>query len=168
MDCKVRHKLGAFAWAASKGKIPTEDKLKRRNFSGPRLLVDALFVWRRKNLWIISLCVVGGFHCFRVSLSLMGVSWVQPSNVRDVVVAWRRRMKKSWILGVCNMVPLAIWWATWKERNRCIFEDKTLSFKEYKLYCLRLSFSWSIGLNGNKNLNFLGFVDCIMDESLRP
>jgi len=40
----------------------------------------------------------------------MGVSWVQPSNVRVVVVAWKRRMKKSWILGVWKMVPLAIWW----------------------------------------------------------
>jgi len=76
----------------------------------------------------------------------MGVSWVQPSNVRDVVVAWRRRVKKSWILGVWSMVPLAIWWATWKERNRRIFEDKALSFQEYKLYFLRLLFSWSVGL----------------------
>ena len=56
-----------------------------------------------------------------ISLSLMGVSWVQPSNMRDVVVAWRRRMKKSWILGVWNMISLAIWWATWKERNLRIF-----------------------------------------------
>ena len=95
----------------------------------------------------------------------MGVSWVQPSNVRDVVVAWRRRMKKSWILGVWSMVPLAIWWATRKGRNRRIFKDKALSFQKYKLYFLRL-FNWSIGLNGNKNLNFLGFVYCIMDESL--
>jgi len=76
-------------------------------------------------------------------------------------------MKKSWILGVWNMVPLAIWWAAWKERNCRIFEDKVLSFQKYKLYFLRLLFSWSIGLNGNKNLIFLGFVDCIMDESLR-
>jgi len=51
--------------------------------------------------------------------------------------------------------------------KRRLFEDKALSFQEYKLYFLRLLFSWSIGLNGNKNLNFLGFVDCIMDESLR-
>ena len=65
------------------------------------------------------------------------------------------------------MVPLAIWWATWKERNRRIFEDKGLSFQDYKLYFLRLLYGWSVGLNGYKNLNFLGFVDYIMDESLR-
>jgi len=40
-----------------------------------------------KNLWIISLCIVGGFfHCgisLSLSLSLSnGVSWVQPFNLR--------------------------------------------------------------------------------------
>ena len=53
-------------------------------------------------------------HCQWVSslwdLSLFdGVSWIQPSNVSDVVVAWRRRMKRSWILRVWNVVLLAIW-----------------------------------------------------------
>jgi len=56
-----------------------------------------------------------------LALSLMGASWVQSSNVWDVVVAWGRRMKKSWVLGVWNMVPLAIWWATWKERKLTYF-----------------------------------------------
>ena len=119
-------------------------------------------------------------HCRWVSalwdlaLSLIGISWVQPSNVRDVVVAWRRRMKKrrrrmkkSWVLGVWNMVPLAIWWTSWKERNRHIFDDKAVLLQDFKLYFLRLFYSWSVGLCGNKSLNFLAFVDCIMDESLR-
>ena len=112
-------------------------------------------------------------HCRWVSalwdlaLSLTGISWVQPSNFRDVVVAWRRRMKKSWILGVWNMVPLAIWRTTWKERNRRIFDDQALSLQDFKLYFLRLLFSWSVGLCGNNNLNFLAFVNCIMDESFR-
>jgi len=61
-----------------------------------------------------SLCtfLVGFFALGFISFYLMGISWVQPSNVRNVVVAWRRRMKKSWVLGVWNMVHLAIWWAT--------------------------------------------------------
>ena len=52
-------------------------------------LVDAPYVWRRKNMWIISLCIVGGSRRCGIclSLSLMGIIWVQPSNVRDVVVA---------------------------------------------------------------------------------
>jgi len=79
-------------------------------------------------------------HCWWVSLlwdlslCLRAVSWVQPSNVRDVMVAWRRKMKKSWVLGVPNVVPFTIWWATWKERNQCIFQDKALAFQDYTFY----------------------------------
>ena len=76
-------------------------------------------------------------------------------------------MKKSWVLGVWNMVSLAIWWATWKERNQQIFKAKAMSFQDFKLYLLIMLYSWSDGLSGNKNLNFFAFVDCIMDESFR-
>ena len=65
------------------------------------------------------------------------------------------------------MVPLAIWWTTWKERNRRIFDDKALPLQDFKLYFLRLLYSWSVGLYGNKTSNFLAFVDCIMVESSR-
>jgi len=85
------------------------------------LQVDAPCVWRRKSMRIISLGIVGGFLRFGIYLSLTRVSWVQTSIVRDVVMTWRRRMKSSWVLGVGNMVPLAIWWPTWMWRNRHVF-----------------------------------------------
>jgi len=91
---------------AAKGKIPTEDMLKRRNFSYPSRCYICL---EEEEFVIISLCIVGGFLCFGIYLSLLGVSWAQPSSVRDVIVAWRSRMKKSWVLGVWNMIPWAIW-----------------------------------------------------------
>jgi len=100
--------------------------------------VDAPCVWRRKKLWIILLYIIGGFLRFGIYLSRLWGLVGFTSNVTDVVVAYRRRMKKSWVLEVWNMIPLAIWWATWKERNRRIFEDKILSFKDFKLYFLRL------------------------------
>jgi len=34
---------------------------------------------------------------WHLSLSLMAISLVQVSSVKDVVVAWRRRMKNSWV-----------------------------------------------------------------------
>ena len=137
-----------FTWAATLGKIPTDDKLKSRNFIGPSRCsmcleeeetADHLLVHCR---WVFSL--------WALSLSLMGISCVQPSNVRDVVVAWRRRKKKSWVREVWSMIPLAIWWATWKERNRRIFEDKTLSLQDLKLYFLRLLYSWCVRLSGDR------------------
>ena len=85
-------------WAASKGKVPTEIMLKRRNFSlasrcvmcsHEEELVDHLFVHCK---WVSSLWALG--------LSLMGISWVQSSNVKDVLVAWKRRLKKCWVHGI--------------------------------------------------------------------
>jgi len=37
---------------------------------------------------------------------------------QDVLVVWRWRMKNCWGFGVWKMIPLAIWWTTWNERNR--------------------------------------------------
>jgi len=54
----------------------------------------------------------------------MGVSWVQPQTIRDVLVVWRRRLKKRWVVGVWKLIPLAILWSTWKDRNDQIFDGK--------------------------------------------
>jgi len=46
-----------------------------------------------------SLCALSvGFFALGDSLFLMGFSWVPPSNVKDVVVAWRST--KIWEFGI--------------------------------------------------------------------
>ena len=92
----------------------------------------------------------------------MGVSWVQPWKVKDVLVAWRRRTKKCPTLGVWNLIPLAIWWSVWKERNRRIFEGKELSLFSFKFYFLRILYSWSQAFDDSANLTFVDFVDNLM------
>jgi len=91
---------------ASKGKVPIEIMLKRRNFSlASRCVicfheeesVDHLFVYYQ---WVSSL--------WALTLSLMAVSWVQSSIVKDVLVAWRRRLKKCRIHGIWKLIRIAI------------------------------------------------------------
>jgi len=112
-------------------------------------------------------------HCHWVSslwflaLSLISISWVQPFEVKDVLVAWRRILKKCWVHGIWKLVHLAIWWCIWKERNRRIFEGQVLSVEDFKLSFLGLLYSWSHVVNGSFNLSFLDFIDKIMYESLR-
>ena len=65
------------------------------------------------------------------------------------------------------MIPLAIWWSTWKERNQRIFEGKARFYQEFKLYFLRTLYSCSQVLNDGTYLNFLNFVDKINLESMR-
>ena len=92
----------------------------------------------------------------------MGVSWVQPWKVKDVLIGWRRRMKKCLAFGVWNLIPLTIWWSVWKERNRRIFEGKDLSLHDFKLYFLRILYSWSQALVDSANMTFVDFVDNLM------
>jgi len=161
---KAPTKACFLVWATSKGKVPTEIMLKRRNFclAGRCVMcfheeesVDHLFVHCK---WVSSL--------WALAISLMGVSWVQSSNVEDVLVAWRTRLKKCWVHGIWKLIPIAIWWCTWKERNRWIFDDKALSFQDFKLYFLGTLYSWSQVLNGGSTVSLLDFFDKIMFESL--
>jgi len=97
----------------------------------------------------------------------MWVSWAPPSNVKDVLIAWRRRLKKCWVLGIWKLVPLAIWWYTCKEKSQRIFEGKVSSIQDFKLNFLGTPYSWPQVLDGVCKVSFLDFVDKIMHESLR-
>ena len=72
--------------------------------------VDHLFIHHH---WVSSI--------WHLSLSLMSVRWAQPFSVRDVVVPWRRRMKKRSVGGLWKMIPSSTWWCTWKETTGQIF-----------------------------------------------
>ena len=65
------------------------------------------------------------------------------------------------------MIPLAIWWSTWKERNQRIFAGKARSYQDFKLYFLRTLYSWSHVLGDDTHMKLLDFVDEISIESMR-
>jgi len=53
------------------------------------------------------------FSLWSLALFLMGFSWVQPSNLKDVLIAWRKILKKGWVHVIWKLVPLAIWCRNW-------------------------------------------------------
>jgi len=161
---KAPSKVCFLAWAASKGKVPTEIMLKRRIFSLASRC--ALCLNEEESIDHLFLHCHWASTLWSLALSLMGVYWLRPSNVKDVLVSWRRRLKKCWVYGIWRLIPLAIWWCTWKERNRRIFEGKALSLQNFKLYFLGLLYSWGHMVNGSINLTFLDFIDKILLESL--
>jgi len=116
---KAPTKVCFFAWVATIGKIPMEDMLKRSNLSG---LSRCPICLEEKE-------TVDHLRQFGIYLSLMGVSWVQPSNVRDMVVTWRRRMEKRWVFGVWNMVPLTICGLLGRRDINVFFRTKLCRFK---------------------------------------
>ena len=71
--------------------------------------------------------------------ALFGVIWVLPYSVRDTLLGWRginmgKKRTKVW-----KAVPLCLFWAVWKERNRIAFENEELS-----IYRLKNSFACNI------------------------
>jgi len=111
-----------FAWAATKGKIPTWICLKQETLTG---LLGVLCVLKRKRWWTTSLFIVVGFHHSGICL-LMGVRWVQPFSRCPGGV--EKKNEESRVGSNSNIIPLAIWWCAWKERNSRIFDGKALSF----------------------------------------
>ena len=78
-----------------------------------------------------------------------------------------KEVKEELGLGVSKLIPLAIWWSTWKGRNGWIFEGKAWTVHGFKLYFLRTLYGWSQVLNHGAKLSFLDFVYVIIVESLR-
>lgn len=129
--------------------------------------VHALCVLRRKNTWIVSLYIVHGFLRCGIYLSLIGVSWVQPSNAKDVLVAGRRRMKKrwgSWSLENGSFGYL-VGYLDWDKSMN--FSQQRYVLSRFQAYFLRTLYDWNVVLKGNSSLKFLDFEDCIMDESFK-
>ena len=104
---KVPTKTCFFARAATKGKIPIEDMFKRRNFNGPTRCFMCLKKEETVDHFLIHCSWVSSL--WHLSLPLMDVRWLQPFSTKDVIVAWRRMMKKSWAGGIWKIIPLAIW-----------------------------------------------------------
>ena len=95
----------------------------------------------------------------------MGVCWVQPSYVKDVLVAWRRSLKKSMISGVWKLIPLAIWWSTWKERSGHVFLGESFIFSKFQALLF-----WKfvpLELCAQQILFFLVFGNDVMCKSWR-
>lgn len=96
-------------------------------------------------------------HLFALSVDLcIGLNWVQPQTMREVLVAWRRKLKKSWIVVVWNLMSLTIWWNTWKEMNSQIFESKARSSRLQALVLGDFVLLESSSLSWYK-VDFLGF-----------
>ena len=99
-------------------------------------------------LWIgvASVCVVAGdsvvhllLHCGEVSrlwsfaFRSVGVTWVLPKKVIDLLAGWRNWLEKH-SSNILNLVLHCVVCVIWRERNNRIFED--LLFTGNKLLAL--------------------------------
>ena len=159
---KVPTKAWFLAWATTKGKVHTEDMLKRRNFN----LASRCSMCRQEeetidHLFIHCRCVSGPWH---VSFSLLGINWVQPYPISDSL---EEKDEEMLALGNLedNSVGHVVEYLEGEESTD--FRGEGWSYQEFKLYFLRTLYSWSLVLDDGTNLNLFNFVDKIIKESKR-
>ena len=108
----------------------TLDNLKRRG----RALANRCFLCSEGEETVDHLLI----HCsktrilWELLLAIFGVSWVFPLFVSETLLSWNgsfvgKRHKKAWLAA-----PLCIFWTTWGERNRLVFEDVNISVNRMK------------------------------------
>ena len=95
----------------------TLDQLKRRG----RLLANRCYLCEEEKETLDHLLV----HCPQARrvliLAIVGIGWVFPFSIRQVLVAWQgtrvgKKHKKVW-----RVAPLCLFWTVWCERNRVVF-----------------------------------------------
>ncbi|KAG2677430.1 hypothetical protein I3843_12G099400 [Carya illinoinensis] len=95
-------------------------------------------------------------HCEAVTdlwddiFTRLGLAWVMPRKVIDLLACWRVIRGKGQIADIWKMVPLCLMRCTWNERNNRCFERKERSpggFRDFFYHTLVLWAS-SILMNG--------------------
>ena len=151
----VPSKVAFFVWEAAWGKVLTLDKLQRRG-------------WQLPNRCYLCGCAEESIHhillhclvvrpLWEIILSLVGISWVFPKEVKDVLLSWKgsyvgKKGRKIWI-----SVPLGTFWAVWKEMNRIAFRDGTLVVQ--RLNHSFVSNLWSWNSIGEEITSLIGFLE---------
>ena len=108
--CKAHINFYSFFWGGEGDtivKVPIENILKRRD---PILPASAVPIYRTNNGRPPLLhCPWAVFLLFL--FPLRRVCWVQPGNVKDVLVSSKKKDKEDWLKGSRHgkMIPLAIW-----------------------------------------------------------
>ncbi|KAJ9678729.1 hypothetical protein PVL29_020805 [Vitis rotundifolia] len=126
----VQPKISFFAWEAAWGKTLTLDLVQKRGWS----LANRCFMCLENEETIDHLLL----HCsktrtlWELLFTLVGVSWVMPSSVRETLLSWHdsfvgKKRRKVW-----KTAPLHIFWTVWKARNRLTFKDNELSIQRLK------------------------------------
>ncbi|XP_042952153.1 uncharacterized protein LOC122289242 [Carya illinoinensis] len=130
--------------SASIGRILTSDNLRKRGF----IISDWCYMCKCDGESVDHLLL----HC-EVARSLwhdvfsrVGVAWVMPRSVRDLMCCWKGIRENAQIAAVWKMIPHCIMWCVWLERNKRCFEDMELSMAELKRFFYYTLLSWALAI----------------------
>uniref|UniRef100_A0A2N9EFE5 Reverse transcriptase domain-containing protein n=1 Tax=Fagus sylvatica TaxID=28930 RepID=A0A2N9EFE5_FAGSY len=158
---KVPTRVAFFVWTAALDRILTTDNLRRRRViimdwccmcknngeSSSHLLLHCPMAW---DLW-------------NFILSLFGLQWVMPRDVRDLLACWWAGRGRSKIKELWNLIPHGVFWCIWWERNSRSFEGKERNMMELKELLIHTLMDWSKAAGLHSFSSIFDFLDyCIL------
>ena len=123
---KVPTKVAFFLWTAALGKILTIDSFRRRWV----FVIDQCCMCKSAEETINCLLL----HCpaaqelWSVVFILLGVLWVMPRGMLDLLASWQARFGRGNRV-IWNVTPHYLMRCLWRERNARIFEGCKKSFQ---------------------------------------
>ena len=80
-------------------------------------------------------------------------------SILDHLYAWEGSFGRKAKMKMASLVPHAIFWSIWRERNRRVFENEEMSLQSLKDHFIKALYFWGNGNFCNSPLDLLDFVD---------
>ena len=158
---KVPTRVAFFVWTAALDHILTTDNLRRRRV----IIMDWCCMCKNSGESPSHLLL----HCsiaqdlWNFILSLFGLQWVMPRDVRDLLACWWAGRGRSKIKELWNSIPHCVFWCIWWERNLRSFEGKERNQLDLKWLILHTLMEWSNASGLNSFSSIFDFLDyCIL------
>jgi hypothetical protein len=92
-------------------------------------------------------------------LSLFGVPWVMPRQVRELIDCWQGGLARHQYSLIWKTVPHCLMWFLWRERNMRSFVDTELDLPDLKLLFFQTLYDWIVALGIFSFFSLQSFLD---------
>lgn len=141
-----------------KGKLTIGEKGMQRCFMANRCFMCQRNAESHSHLFLH--CTVAA-SLWNMFLSLFGLRWVMPQNFREACESWNLWKVNSSFRKIWKMIPAAISWTIFNERNRRCFDGISTAVKSLKAFCLVHLFSWGHLAPVDSPDSYLNFVSSL-------
>ncbi|XP_026442987.1 uncharacterized protein LOC113342770 [Papaver somniferum] len=155
--CKLKcpPKIGFFLWLLAYNRLPTRDLLGRRGMDIPQgcLFCDAdetsdhllLHCTFARQVWNDFMCKANWFFSM-------------PADVNSMLQAWGLAQDSKECTAVWYIIPAAIMWSLWKERNNRDFNNKNSTVRDVIHKTIYFLYTWSLVIKDLESVDANAFM----------